>query len=93
MSPPSFDIESQYGEKVPGVAEQKQDARHFKPAARFPAEYRTLSIHVDDPSSTVKDKQGEKRKVAVKGLITILLSNIHNRLTVSWFRAEFPRLA
>ncbi len=93
MSSPSFDIESQYGEKVSGVAEQKQDARHFKPAASFPAEYRTLSIHVDDASSTVKDKQSEKRKVAVKGLITSLLSNINNRLTVSCFRVEYPRLA
>lgn len=72
MSPPSFGIESQYGEKVPGVVEQRQDARHFKPEARFPAEYRTLSIHVDDASSTGKGKQAEKRKVAVKGEIALL---------------------
>lgn len=62
----SPDIESQK-EGVVGHDAPQQDARHFKPEARFPAEYRTLSIHVDDSASAEKGKAGEKRKLAVKG--------------------------
>lgn len=73
MSPPPVDIESQKLGSIDIQARALEShheghPRTVEPGARFPIEYQTLSIHVDNSTQPEKGGLGNKRgKFAAKG--------------------------
>ncbi|KAF9481785.1 sodium-potassium ATPase [Pholiota conissans] len=77
MPPPPTDVEKDgYIDTQPRVSESHRDGhgitRTVEPGARFPIEYQTLSIHVDNSTQSMKGGAGQKRgKIAVKELASL----------------------